>query len=131
MYVVLSLQDGGGDTSEGTESDGDTPFLRLKDGLECARTLIGCLKREKWRLSKRQMSVELRMGELEDYKSHLKQDMVRSDHTQVYTSTRYTVNIFTVIPETGHGTQQCSLRVNISILHIINCLLIHTRVSPT
>ncbi|KAK3604595.1 hypothetical protein CHS0354_027449 [Potamilus streckersoni] len=50
-------------------------FSRLKDGLDSAKSLINCLKREKWRLSRRELSVELRMGELEDYKSHLKQDM--------------------------------------------------------
>ncbi|KAL3875065.1 hypothetical protein ACJMK2_038003 [Sinanodonta woodiana] len=50
-------------------------FNRLKDGLDSAKSLISCLKREKWRLNRRELSVELRMGELEDYKSHLKQDM--------------------------------------------------------
>ncbi|KAH9508512.1 hypothetical protein Btru_055390 [Bulinus truncatus] len=35
----------------------------------------GVLKREKWRLSKREMSVEMRMGELEDYKLHSENDM--------------------------------------------------------
>ncbi|KAK3094015.1 hypothetical protein FSP39_022973 [Pinctada imbricata] len=54
---------------------------RLREGLDSARTLIGCLQREKWRLSRRKMSVELRMGELEDYKSHIKQDMTSLNET--------------------------------------------------
>ncbi|XP_069116867.1 myosin heavy chain, clone 203-like isoform X1 [Argopecten irradians] len=54
---------------------------RLKEGLESARALIACLKREKWRLSRRKQSVELRMGELEDYKSHLKEDMTSLNET--------------------------------------------------
>lgn len=49
---------------------------RFHTGLDSARNLVNVLKREKWRLSKREMSVELRMGELEDYKTHLKNDMV-------------------------------------------------------
>ncbi|XP_033736307.1 myosin-11-like isoform X1 [Pecten maximus] len=56
-------------------------FKRLKEGLESARALIACLKREKWRLSRRKQSVEMRMGELEDYKSHLKQDMSSLNET--------------------------------------------------
>ncbi|KAL5008097.1 hypothetical protein ScPMuIL_013678 [Solemya velum] len=72
------------------EYDGDTGgdsdkklnvFRRLRDGLESARTLITCLKREKWRLNKRQMSVEMRLGEIEDYKSHLKEDMTSMNDT--------------------------------------------------
>jgi hypothetical protein len=51
-------------------------YRRLKDGLESARTLIGCLRREKWRLNRRRMSVELRLGEMDDYKKHIKRDMV-------------------------------------------------------
>ncbi|XP_061166068.1 coiled-coil domain-containing protein 6-like isoform X2 [Saccostrea echinata] len=50
-------------------------YRRLKDGLESARTLIGCLRREKWRLNRRRMSVELRLDEMEDYKTHIKKDM--------------------------------------------------------
>jgi len=51
-------------------------YEKLKENLEVARDLTDILKREKWRLSRREMSVELRMGELEEYKSHLKRDMV-------------------------------------------------------
>ena len=51
-------------------------YEKLTENLEIARDLTDTLKREKWRLSRRQMSVELRMGELEEYKSHLKRDMV-------------------------------------------------------
>ncbi|XP_052811526.1 epidermal growth factor receptor substrate 15-like 1 [Mya arenaria] len=50
-------------------------YEKLMENLEVARDLTDILKREKWRLSRREMSVELRMGELEDYKSHLKSDM--------------------------------------------------------
>lgn len=61
------------------ESDTDVQrpnsFRRFKDGLDSARSLIACLKREKWRINCRKMSVDMRMGELEDYKTHLKQDM--------------------------------------------------------
>ncbi|XP_060591677.1 major antigen-like [Ruditapes philippinarum] len=56
-------------------------YEKLKENLETARDLTDTLKREKWRLSRRQMSVELRMGELEDYKSHLKQDMTDMNQT--------------------------------------------------
>lgn len=54
-------------------------YRRLKEGLESARTLIGCLRREKWRLNRRRMSVELRLDEMEDYKQHVKTDMVRTN----------------------------------------------------
>ena len=49
---------------------------RFHTGVESARSVVGVLKREKWRLSKREMSVELKIDELEDYKSHLRSDMV-------------------------------------------------------
>lgn len=51
-------------------------FLKLKTCLDSARTLIGSLRREKGRLMKREMSVECRMSEIEDYKTHMKQDLV-------------------------------------------------------
>ena len=51
-------------------------YEKLKENLEVARNLTDVLRREKWRLSRREMSMELRMGELEEYKSHLKRDMV-------------------------------------------------------
>ncbi|CAC5405691.1 unnamed protein product [Mytilus coruscus] len=67
------------------EDDNDTKrpniFRRLKDGLDSARSLIACLKREKWRVNRRKMSVDMRMGELEDYKMHLKQDMTSLNTT--------------------------------------------------
>ncbi|XP_041352009.1 intracellular protein transport protein USO1-like [Gigantopelta aegis] len=54
---------------------------RFHDGLDSARNLVGVLKSERWRLSKREMSLDLRMGELEDYKSHLKTDMSNMNET--------------------------------------------------
>ncbi|XP_005090804.1 uncharacterized protein PFB0145c isoform X2 [Aplysia californica] len=54
---------------------------RFHEGVESARNVVGVLKREKWRLSKREMSVELKMGELEDYKSHLRSDMSSLNQT--------------------------------------------------
>lgn len=64
------------------EEDGDASlYEKLKENLEVARDLTDTLKREKWRLSRRQMSIELRMGELEDYKSHLKKDMTDMNQT--------------------------------------------------
>ncbi|ESO87664.1 hypothetical protein LOTGIDRAFT_234916 [Lottia gigantea] len=54
---------------------------QFREGLDNARTLFTTLKREKWRLNKRELSVELRMGELEDYKSHLKKDMSSLNET--------------------------------------------------
>lgn len=42
----------------------------------CFRFLIGSLRREKDRLMKRELSVECKLGEVEDYKTHVKQDMV-------------------------------------------------------
>lgn len=56
-------------------------YRRLKEGLESARTLIGCLRREKWRLNRRRMSVELRLDEMEDYKQHVKTDMTSLNDT--------------------------------------------------
>ncbi|KAK6181504.1 hypothetical protein SNE40_009342 [Patella caerulea] len=68
--------------SEGGEDDKKKQtFQQFREGLDTARTLFSTLKREKWRLSKREMSVELRMGELEDYKSHLKKDMSSLNET--------------------------------------------------
>ncbi|XP_046558052.1 intersectin-1-like isoform X1 [Haliotis rubra] len=69
----------GGDDSEDAERD--STLRQFRDGLDSARNLVGVLKREKWRLNKREMSVELRMGELEDYKSHLKTDMSSLNET--------------------------------------------------
>ncbi|KAL8605794.1 hypothetical protein ACOMHN_066384 [Nucella lapillus] len=65
-------------TDEDVEGDDrkSSMIQRFHAGLDSARNLVNVLKREKWRLSKREMSVELRMGELEEYKSHLKNDMV-------------------------------------------------------
>ncbi|GFN82923.1 hypothetical protein PoB_000942900 [Plakobranchus ocellatus] len=54
---------------------------RFHEGVENARNIIGVLKKEKWRLSRREMSVEMRMGELEDYKSHLQNDMSSLNQT--------------------------------------------------
>ena len=51
-------------------------FKKLKTGLDSARSLIKCLRSEKGRLMKRELSVEMRLGEMEDYKSHIKQDLV-------------------------------------------------------
>ena len=61
---------------EETDDRKTSMIQRFHAGLDSARNLVNVLKREKWRLSKREMSVELRMGELEDYKLHLKSDMV-------------------------------------------------------
>ena len=60
------------------ETDGDRNLYdKLKESLDAARDLTDTLKREKWRLSRRELSLNLRMGELEDYKKHMKEDMVR------------------------------------------------------
>lgn len=56
-------------------SESSSLYETLRENLEVAQDLTDTLKREKWRLSRRQMSIELRMGELEEYKSHLKKDM--------------------------------------------------------
>ncbi|KAH3858707.1 paramyosin-like [Dreissena polymorpha] len=50
-------------------------FRKLKSCLDSTRHLIGSLRSEKGRLMKRQLSVECRMSELEDYKKHMKQDL--------------------------------------------------------
>lgn len=50
-------------------------YETLRENVENARELTDTLKREKWRLSRRQMSVELRMGELEEVRNHMKEDM--------------------------------------------------------
>ncbi|XP_045187941.2 hyaluronan mediated motility receptor-like [Mercenaria mercenaria] len=63
-------------------SKGETSlYEKLKENLNIARDLTDTLKREKWRLSRRKISVELRMGELEEYKSHMKQDMTHMNQT--------------------------------------------------
>ena len=51
-------------------------FRKLKTGLDSARSLINCLRLEKGRLIKREFSVEMRLNEMEDYKGHIKQDLV-------------------------------------------------------
>lgn len=51
-------------------------FRKLKTCLDSTRLLIGSLRREKGRLMKREMSVECRLSEIEDYKTHMKQDLV-------------------------------------------------------
>nr|KAG5693939.1 hypothetical protein BaRGS_008208 [Batillaria attramentaria] len=67
---------------EADMDDAKTSMIqRFHEGLDSARNLVNVLKREKWRLSKREMSVELRMGELEDYKTHLKNDMSSLNQT--------------------------------------------------
>lgn len=66
---ILSSQE------EPTDAHKMTMIQRFHGGLDCARELICVLQREKWRLSKREMSVEIRIGELDDYKKHLKSDM--------------------------------------------------------
>ncbi|XP_052244881.1 uncharacterized protein LOC127854014 isoform X2 [Dreissena polymorpha] len=73
----------------GTKSSGTTVstanngslFAKLKENLDVARDLTDILKREKWRLNRRQISVELRMGELEEYKTNLKRDMTDMNQT--------------------------------------------------
>ncbi|RUS77550.1 hypothetical protein EGW08_014704 [Elysia chlorotica] len=69
--------------SSGGEAGGTRPEIveRFHEGVENARSIIGVLKKEKWRLSRREMSVEMRMGELEDYKSHLQSDMSSLNQT--------------------------------------------------
>ena len=51
-------------------------YDNLKESLDATKDLTETLKREKWRLSRRELSLNLRMGELEDYKKHMKEDMV-------------------------------------------------------
>ena len=69
-----------------TENAEDQPdsekslYDKLKESLDTARDLTDTLKREKWRLSRRELSLNLRMGELEDYKKHMKEDMVGTLH---------------------------------------------------
>ncbi|XP_053393993.1 myosin-16-like [Mercenaria mercenaria] len=63
-------------------SKGETSlYEKLRENLDVAQDLTDTLKREKWRLNRRQMSVELRMGELEEYKSHMKEDMTDMNQT--------------------------------------------------
>ncbi|KAL8615234.1 hypothetical protein ACOMHN_050275 [Nucella lapillus] len=68
---------------EGSEADDQTSSViqRFHEGVDSARSLVNMLKKEKWRLSKRQMSVELTMGELEEYKRHLKNDVSTLNQT--------------------------------------------------
>ncbi|KAJ8313265.1 hypothetical protein KUTeg_009194 [Tegillarca granosa] len=68
--------------------EGPCPFRRLKEGLDSARSLISCLKREKGRINRRKMSVELSIGELEDYKMHLKEDVTNLNDTMEALSQR-------------------------------------------
>jgi hypothetical protein len=63
-------------SDEKTDAHKMTTIQRFHTGLDSARELISVLQREKWRLSKREMSVEIRIGELDEYKKHLKSDMV-------------------------------------------------------
>lgn len=58
-----------------TSSREENLFRKMKTCLDSARSLIASLRREKSRLIKREMSVECRMGEIEDYKQHMKQDL--------------------------------------------------------
>ncbi|XP_076463901.1 uncharacterized protein LOC143296041 [Babylonia areolata] len=70
------------DTDTDVSDDRKSSMIqRFHAGLDSARNLVNVLKREKWRLNKREMSVELRLGELEDYKSHLKKDMSSLNQT--------------------------------------------------
>eukprot|EP00916_Digyalum_oweni_P018242 GHVL01030623.1.p1 GENE.GHVL01030623.1~~GHVL01030623.1.p1 ORF type:complete len:310 (+),score=44.69 GHVL01030623.1:66-995(+) len=69
------------DKEDATDDYKTSMIQRFHAGLDSARNLVNVLKREKWRLSKREMSVELRMGELEDYKLHLKNDMSSLNQT--------------------------------------------------
>ncbi|XP_046372931.1 kinetochore protein SLK19-like isoform X1 [Haliotis rufescens] len=75
----VTENEAGADDKEDAERD--STLRQFRDGLDSARNLVGVLKREKWRLNKREMSVELRMGELEDYKTHLKTDMSSLNET--------------------------------------------------
>lgn len=61
--------------SNNTESNEMSMFRKLKACLDSTRFLIGSLRREKDRLMKRELSVECKLGEVEDYKSHVKQDL--------------------------------------------------------
>ncbi|KAI8788446.1 kinetochore protein SLK19-like isoform X1 [Biomphalaria glabrata] len=63
------------------DDERDQIIQKFHEGVDSARNIVGVLKREKWRLSKREMSVEMRMGELEDYKLHLKNDMSSLNET--------------------------------------------------
>ncbi|XP_059150053.1 uncharacterized protein LOC131936932 [Physella acuta] len=83
--LLLSLKDKyleeGGDSGASDDQSKVLMFQKFQDGIEAAQNVVGILKAEKWRLSRRQMSVELRMGELEDYKLHLKKDMSSLNET--------------------------------------------------
>ncbi|KAL4224349.1 hypothetical protein ACF0H5_017803 [Mactra antiquata] len=50
-------------------------FRKLKACISSTRHLIESLRREKGRLMKREISVECKLGEIEDYKCHVKQDL--------------------------------------------------------
>ena len=63
-------------TTTDQERPGLNMFRKLKTCLDSTRLLIGSLRREKGRLMKRELSVECRMGEIEDYKTHMKEDLV-------------------------------------------------------
>lgn len=67
--------------NQGFEERHDSIFDQLKENLETARELTDTLKRENWRINRREMSVNLRIGELEEYKSHLKRDMTDMNQT--------------------------------------------------
>lgn len=56
-------------------------YDNLKESLDSTKDLTETLKREKWRLSRRELSLNLRMGELEDYKKHMKEDMTDMNMT--------------------------------------------------
>lgn len=56
-------------------------YDNLKESLDATKDLTETLKREKWRLSRRELSLNLRMGELEDYKKHMKEDMTDMNMT--------------------------------------------------
>lgn len=58
-----------------TEPKGLNMFRKLKTCLDSTRHLIDSLRSEKNRLMKREISVECKLGEIEDYKSHVKQDL--------------------------------------------------------
>ncbi|KAL4238072.1 hypothetical protein ACF0H5_002784 [Mactra antiquata] len=71
----------GKDQKSTSTSSENSLYEKLRENLEIARDLTDTLKREKWRLSRREMSIELRKDELEEYKSHLKRDMTDMNQT--------------------------------------------------
>lgn len=50
-------------------------FRSLKSCLDSTRHLIQTLRKEKSQLMKRELSMECKLGEIEDYKNHVKQDL--------------------------------------------------------